>query len=248
MGDHVQSVLRAFDILRVLSAHSEVALRDIAAETGLPKSTLSRLLGTMESVGMVARGVADGTYTSGPSLPAISGSDHRPSQLLGVAHAYLAELTERYCEDSALAVPDGTGLVYTIQVQSDNPIQVPNWTRQRFEPHTVAAGFVMMAWWPEPQLDAYLETPLPAATAHTMTDPAAIRQRTSRIRDLGYGWAVDEWLDGISAVAAPVVDTSNQLVAMISTFGPSYRFPGELDPDAIGCDLADAGRLLSRHL
>jgi DNA-binding IclR family transcriptional regulator len=112
----------------------------------------------------------------------------------------------------------------------------------------VAAGFVMMAWWPEPQLDAYLETPLPAATAHTMTDPAAIRQRTSHIRDLGYGWAVDEWLDGIGAVAAPVVDTSNQLVAMISTFGPSYRFPGELDPDAIGADLADTGRLLSRHL
>lgn len=248
MADNVQSVLRAFDILRVLAAHSEVALRHLAVETGLPKSTLSRLLATMESVGMVARGVADGTYASGPALAGIAGSGHRPSQLLGVAHAYLAELTDRYGEDSALAIPDETALVYTIQVQSDNPIQVPNWTRQRFQPHTVAAGFLMMAWWPADRLDTYLETPLDAPTPKTMTDPEAIRRRSRTIRRLGYAWAVDEWLEGISGVAAPVNDGSGDLVAMVSIFGPSYRFPGDRNPDLIGRDLAETGRLLSRHL
>jgi DNA-binding IclR family transcriptional regulator len=248
MADNVQSVLRAFDILRVLAAHSEVQLRDLAAETGLPKSTLSRLLATMESIGIVGRGVSEGSYTSGPALPAITGSAQRPSQLLGVAHAYLAELTDRYGEDSALAVADGEAVIYTVQVQSDNPIQVPNWTRQRFQPHTVAAGFVLMAWWPAERLDAYLETPLDAPSPKTMTDPDAIRRRSADIRRRGYAWAFDEWLEGISAVAAPVLDSSDNLVAMVSTFGPSYRFPGDRDPDQIGRDLAETGRLLSRHL
>jgi DNA-binding IclR family transcriptional regulator len=248
MGDNVQSVVRAFDVLRVLASHDEdVPLHVIAAEASLPKSTASRMLATLESIGMVQRGMFDGTYSSGPALAAIGGRSRTTPQFLGLAHPYLVELVDRYDEDAALAVADGHSVIYPDQVHSAQPIQVPNWTRQRFAPHTVAAGFVIMAWWPESETERYLAGPLERETALTMTDPDAIWRRLEGVRRRGFLWEVDEWVEGISAVAAAIADRYDQLIAVLSVFGPSYRFPGERDPDVIGHDLKETADRLARH-
>jgi IclR family acetate operon transcriptional repressor len=249
MSEQVQSVVRAFQVLRVLSAHDDpVPLATLARETGLPKSTISRLLVTLSTLGIVERGYGEGTYTTGPALPALATGARSTAELLGVAHAYLVDLVERHGEDAALAVPDGDGVIYTDQAQTSQPIQVPDWSRQRFVPHTVAAGFVMMAWWPTDRLEAYLAEPLGRTSPKTMTEPEAIRRRLQGIRRRGYAWAADEWVDGITAVSAPVVDRRGELVAAVSMFGPSYRFPGGRDPDAVALDVAASARLLARHL
>jgi DNA-binding IclR family transcriptional regulator len=248
MGESVQSVVRAFDVLRVLSSHeTEVALHVIASEAGLPKSTTSRLLATLESIGMVQRGLVDGTYSPGAGLAAIGARTRTTPQFLGLAHPYLVELVDRYGEDAALAVADGRSVIYPDQVHSAQPIQVPNWTRQRFTPHTVAAGFVIMAWWPESETEEYLADSLERQTALTMTEPDAIWRRLEGIRRRGYLWEVDEWVEGISAVAAPVTDRGDNLVAVLSVFGPTYRFPGDRDPDEIGRDLKATADRLAGH-
>ena len=249
MSEHVQSVLRAFSILRVLAAHDNaVPLSLLADETQLPKSTISRLLATLESIGISERGYFDGTYTTGSALPALAFGARSISELLGVAHPYLVDLVDRFQEDAALAVPDGDGLIYTDQAQSTHPIQVPDWSRQRFIPHTVAAGFVMMAWWPPRRLNAYLRQTLEPLTSKTMIDPVAIRARLEGIRKRHYQWAADEWVEGITAVAVPVLDRRGELVAMMNVFGPSFRFPGDRDPAKIGNAVAEVGRKLARHL
>ncbi|HKX74991.1 MAG TPA: IclR family transcriptional regulator [Acidimicrobiia bacterium] len=249
MSETVQSVTRAFEILRVLAAHDDpVPLRVIAAETGLSKSTVSRLLATLESFSAVERGFVDGTYAPGKLIPALAGRPGTTSQLLGVAHAYLVDLVERYGEDSALAVPDGDRVIYTDQAQSSHPIQVPDWTRRREIPHTVAAGFVMMAWWPPPRLEDYLSKPLVPATRKTLTHPEAIRNRLAVIRKRGYIWAVDEWIEGITAVAAPILNREKDLVAIVNVFGPSFRWPGKRDAETVGKDVFDTANRIARHL
>ena len=249
MTEPVQSVLRSFDVLRVLAAHGDaVPLAVIADDAALPKSTASRLLTTLESIAMVARGPSPGTYVSGPALPALVGAPRMTAQLVGVAHPYLVELADRFGEDAALAIPDGTALIYADQVRGHHPIQVPNWTRQRFAPHTVAAGFVMMAWWPAARLDAYLRGPLPPATTGTMTDAAAIRARVAEVRRRGYVWTAGEWVDGIGAVAAAVTTAGGELLAVLNVFGPSFRFPGARDPDEISAAVSDGARRLGRVL
>ena len=249
MTEIVQSVVRAFDVLRVLAAYDEpIPLRVIAAETGLSKSTVSRLLTTLESFAAVERGFVDGSYTPGKLIPALAGRPGSTSQLLGVAHPYLVDLVERYGEDSALAVPDGDRVIYTDQAQSSHPIQVPDWTRKREIPHTVAAGFVMMAWWEPERLVSYLSEPLQPMTRRTLTHPEAIRARLAIIRKRGFIWAVDEWIEGITAVAAPVLNRESELVAIVNVFGPSFRFPGERDPEAIGLDVFETASRIARHI
>ncbi|MDH4119971.1 MAG: IclR family transcriptional regulator [Acidimicrobiia bacterium] len=248
MNDHVQSVIRAFDILRVLAARTEVSLGDLAAETGLPKSTASRILNTLMSIGMVNRGSTDGTYTPGPALASVSPQGTSAEVLAGVAKPYLSELTAALDEDSAMALPAGDALIYTLQIQSQNPVQVPDSTGHRFAPHVVAAGQVWMAHWPERELEDYLSRPLTPVTPKTIVDPARIRELCSTIKTAGYGWAFDGWVEGVSAVAAPVFDSDHELAALLSVFGPSYRFPGERDTAEVGEMVARAAQMMSRHL
>lgn len=248
-GDRVQSVVRAFAVMRALAAAREpILLGRVSAGTGLPKSTVSRLLATLESIGMVERGPSDGTYGLGPAVASISTGLPTASRMQGVAQTYLTDLVDRHGESAALAVADGDGLIYVDQVQSSNPIQVPDWSGQRFAPHTVAAGFVLMAWWPVSRVEHYLQQELVPSSAKTMTDPDRIRERLVGIRRDGYAWALDEWVEGVSAVAAPVVDDTGALAGMITVFGPSYRFPGNADMDEIGTVVAEAGRAIARHL
>jgi IclR family acetate operon transcriptional repressor len=245
--DQVQSVVRAFDVLRALASDDgAVALADIAERAGLAPSTTSRLLSTLESIAVVSRGPTRGTWQHGPALAALTGPTRSISHLLGIAHPYLRELVERFGEDAALAVGDGADVIYAAQAHSPSAVGVPDWTGQRFAPHTVAGGFVIMAWWPEAKLDRYLARGLRRATDRTLTDPDAVRARLANVRRRGFGWASDEWVDGVSAVAAPVLAADGHLLAALNVFGPSYRFPDRRSRTGIGEELREVCRRLAR--
>ena len=64
-------------------------------------------------------------------------------------------------------MPDGNEIVYVDQVESDNPVQVRNWTGTRAPMHAVPSGLVLLAEWPEEALSAYLARDLAAPTPRT---------------------------------------------------------------------------------
>ena len=249
MVEHVQSVLRAFDVLRTLASHeAAVPLSAVAQHTGLAPSTTSRLLMTLESIAVVSRGPAHGTWQPGPGLAAVTGGGHSISHLLGLAHPFLTELVDRFGEDAALAVSDGSDLIYAAQARGPEAVTVPDWTGQRFAPHTVAGGFALMASWPDERLDAYLGRDLSRPTDRTLTDPDAIRRRLDGIRRRGYGWAAGEWVDGVTGAAAPVLADDGQPLASLTVFGPAYRFPDQQQRDSIGEDLRAVADRLGRAM
>jgi DNA-binding IclR family transcriptional regulator len=249
VAQQVQSVLRAFDVLRALAAgEAAVPLADVAERAGLAPSTTSRLLTTLESIAVVSRGPIRGTWMPGPGLAALTGPSHSISYLLGIAHPYLRELVDRFGEDAALAVEDGFDLIYADQAHSPSAVGVPDWTGQRFAPHMVAGGFVVMAWWPEDKLAGYLTRGLAPSTDRTLTDAEAIRSRLAEIRRRGFGWASGEWVEGVSAVAAPVLTAEGDVLATLNVFGPSFRFPDQRSRDGIGQELRGVCERLGRAM
>ena len=59
------------------------------------------------------------------------------------------------------------------------------------------------------------------------SDPDALRERLREIRRDGYAWAIEEFDEGISSVAAPIADASGEVIAAVHLHGPSYRFPAD---------------------
>jgi DNA-binding IclR family transcriptional regulator len=91
-----------------------------------------------------------------------------------------------------------------------------------------------MASWPEAELARYLSRPLERNTPQSVVDPEAIRRRLVGIRESGYAWAHEEFAEGLSSVAAPIHGPRRVVVGAITVHGPTYRFPGDADPDRIG--------------
>ena len=249
MPVQVQSVERAFAVLHAIARRpGRAGISTIARDVHLPKSTVARLLATMESIGAVER-IGDETgYQIGPSIGALASEEVLPVQLATMSRPYLRELVDMTREAAGLTVPDGDDVLYIDQVQAEGPVQVQDWTGQRLAAHTVAAGFVFMAGWDEARLSRHLRSPLEPATDRTLVEAAEIRFRLAEVTRRGYAWTFDEFTEGISGVAAPVRDAEGAVVAAINVYGPTYRFPGDSSVEALGRAVAGAAGRVSALL
>jgi IclR family pca regulon transcriptional regulator len=164
--------------------------------------------------------------------------------LVAAARPHLVELARRTGEAAGLSVPDGRMAHYVDQADSDNQVQVRDWTGERIVMHAVSSGLVFLAWAEPAFVDAYLKGPLQAFTSRTITDPATLRRRLAEIREAGYAWVFEEFSDGANSVAAPIRNQRGDVIAAIHSHGPAHRFPGTRSADEVGAlVVASANRL-----
>ena len=111
------------------------------------------------------------------------------------------------------------------QIDTTKPIRAEDWTGTVVPMHAGSVGLVTMAFWSDPEIDAYLDGELERCSALTVTDPAEIRRRIRALRAGHALWTDGEYVEGLASVAAPVLDADGVAVAAIYTYGPSFRFP-----------------------
>jgi DNA-binding IclR family transcriptional regulator len=206
---------------------------EVARTTGLAKSTCSRILSSLDELGIVERVDEAGRYVIGPGLRALAAAGAPVGTLRDLAEPYLRELAGRLGESVALAVMDGGEGLYVTQVAAPGPVQVTDWTGQRFPLHTIAAGQAFMGLWADEQVAKYAADGLAEYTEHTVTTLVELRQRVGQVRRRGVAWTVGEFSEEISGVAAPVCDPDGEAVASVSIYGPGWRFPGDADTTEI---------------
>lgn len=243
----VESVARSIRIVEAL-AQSPAGLSEMARRVDLPKSTVARLLATLEEMEAVERDEDGRLYRLGPVVRRLSSAAGGPAQLTAFARPYLDELTALTGEAAGIAIPDGFKVHYVDQTEAEHPVQVRDWTGELIPMHVVPSGLVIMAHWPDAQTDKYLRRELERLTPNTVSDPALIRKRLAAIRETGYAWVYEEFVEGINSVAAPVLQRNGLITAAIHMHGPAYRFPGDRDENEIGLAMASSAQKLSAAL
>jgi DNA-binding IclR family transcriptional regulator len=243
----VESVARAIRIVEAL-AQSPAGLSETARRVHLPKSTVARLLATLEQMEAVERDEDGRVYRLGPIVQRLSSAAGGPAQLTAFARPYLDELTTATGEAAGIAIPDGFKVHYVDQTEAEHPVQVRDWTGELIPMHVVPSGLVIMAYWPEEQTNRYLSRDLERMTSNTVTDPTLIRERLAGLRVRGYEWVYEEFVEGINSVAAPVLERNGLITAALHVHGPAYRFPGDQSEERIGEAVAEAAYKLSAAL
>ncbi len=220
---------RAFRVLQfIVAADTPVGIRELGRRTGLPRSTVGRLIGTLTDLGMVAR-TSDGSVIPGSALVTLQPKNNTEAMLGDQLRPLLAELAQTFGESAALSVDDGEALLYLSQVLTEHAVSVPAVTGDRHEFHLVAPGLVTMAWWDSERLVRALDSELEPATDHSMTSPSALKKRLKVVAADGYCWTDQELDIGVNGLAVPLV-RNDELVATISLFGPAYRLNPEARP------------------
>jgi DNA-binding IclR family transcriptional regulator len=231
-------VHRAFALLQLVVAAGEpVGVRELARRANLSRSTTSRMLGILAELGMVER-TADGGARPGAGLATLTDSvANTPAVLRERFRPLATEMQRAYGENAAVGIDDGTGFLYLASARVPAAVQVADPAGETFPYHLVAPGLVVMVAWDEARLERYLGGPLAASTGHSVTRPAAIRQRLIRIRRDGYAWTDQELDLEVNGLAAPITDAAGSTIAVATLYGPSYRFAEALSP-ALGAEFA----------
>lgn len=231
----VRAVARAFAVLQVVAASPRSAsLAQITKTTRLPKSSVSRMLATLEHLDMVEQVGQRGRYRLGPGLEVLAGRGTSPQVLKQLGRPHLENLVSMFGEDAVLAVPEGKKMLYISQSVADRTVHIEDWTGHTFPLHTLATGQVCLAEWRRDQLLEYLQADLVRVTARTVVDPTVLQDRLETVRREGFAWTYEESAVDITGVAAAVKGPHGRVVAALGVHGPSYRFPGQRSTRRIG--------------
>ena len=219
----VQSVDRAFSLLSFIAKSSKgVTLTELSNLTGLAKTTTLRLLNTLEHLEVVERSTSH-RYRLGETLANLYAARPFNDQLVTLAEPYMKTLNEQTGETVNICVADGREALYLDQLDSRHHIQLQDWIGFRTPMHVVSGGKGLLAYSPKEKINRYLSQPLAKFTDKSVTDPKRLEDDLLVVRSRGYSVTQDEFELEMIAVAAPVKDSMDRVIAALCLGGPRYR-------------------------
>lgn len=238
-GGLIQSVQRAATLLKAFAGGApEQGVTELSRAVNLHKSTVSRLLATLEREGLVERVPGAEKYRLGFEIVRLAGQAPHFHDLRSAAQPILDRLADDSRETVNLAVLDDDEVVNVQQVSGPHLVRDVNWVGRRTPLNCVANGKALLAYQPSDTIERVLSGPLPRFTARTITNQERLRAELAQVRAQGYAVALGEIEEGLHAVAAPVRNATGQVIAAVSVSGPAYR----VTPDRI----AALGELTTR--
>lgn len=227
----VQSIERAIDILRSFTEFEpELRVTELAHRLDLHKSTVSRILATLQKGGLVNKNPESGKYRLGLGLISLAGVALGRLDVRGVAQPYLNKLMAFTQETVNITVVEGNECVNIERARSPQPIRYEGWIGRRTPLHCTAAGKVLLAHLPIEKRAVRLALPLAEYTSKTVTDGQRLEHNLVLVRYQGYAIVHEEFEEGYSGIAAPIFNHEAHVVAAISVCGPTYRMgPGKVE-------------------
>jgi IclR family KDG regulon transcriptional repressor len=219
----VRAVERALDVLLCFASGHEWGLTEIAGRIGLHKSTVHRLLATLEDRGFVTRNAATDKYKLGLSVLELSANLSRSDDPSVVLLPEMERLRDQLSETVSLYVRDRIERVRIQAVQSTQAIRRVATVGARLPLSVGASSKVLLAFADEGVRGLVMADPAWPA----QLDREAFRKQLDEILKAGYATSFEEREPGAAAVSAPIFNRGGKLVAALSVSGPSNR----LTPD-----------------
>jgi DNA-binding IclR family transcriptional regulator len=213
----VPGLERGLNILRLFKrTRAAVAPPEMARELGIPRSTVHRLVLTLEEMGFLRR-VESGAYALGPAVLTI-GFDYLGSlDIVQLSNPVLAGLRDETNCSTHLAVRNGTEIVYLSRHASRAAVASTVSVGSSLPAHATVIGRIILADLSETELAAlYRGKRLERYTEQTPMTLPALATLLAEDRQRGYAISTSFFERGITAVAAPVRDQSGRVVASIN--------------------------------
>jgi IclR family transcriptional regulator, acetate operon repressor len=226
-GGSVHSVDRAVSILQVLARRGAVGVTQIAAELDVHKSTVFRLLSTLEARGLVEQHASRGQYSLGYGVLQLAAGATRTHDISLVSRPICQELAEAVGETVNIAIHDGRNVISIDQVIGSSSVTTVNWVGQQTPLHTTSPGKVFLAAMSPKMLRSVLDRGLDRLTEHTIVDVKALEKQLAEVRDHGYAYTVDEHEVGLASVSAPIRALGGDVFAAVVVSGPTPRIQEE---------------------
>ncbi len=217
--------LRALLVLDHLArAQHPPTLAQLAQRLDMPKTTLMRLLAAMQRAGFVAATPTENGFVPGPQATSLALATLRACAFTRACRAVLTKLVGALGETCNLTAPDGDRVVYMERVETTEPLRLFFAVGSHVPMHCTASGKLFLASMSRLERSRVLaRLPLTRNTPRTLTDPARLEAELDRLAARGIGIDNEEFVRGMSAVAVPVRDGEDRVVAAVACHAPTAR-------------------------
>lgn len=243
----LQSVDRAIAILYLLAERGSLGVTEVAGELGVHKSTAFRLIAALENRDLLEQTEERGSYHLGRGIVRLAGATSAQLEVSTESRPVCRRLAVELGETVNVAILDAGGATNVMQEYGSAAISGRNWIGQQTPLHATASGKVLLSWMDDAEVKTVLDGELERFTPRTITDPDALAAELAEARSRGWAATAEELEEGLSAVAAPVRDSTGRVVAAVGISGPAYRLTAETFPEA-GAQLVDGAREISARM
>jgi DNA-binding IclR family transcriptional regulator len=221
-GSGVKSDETLVSIMGFIRESETAGLSEIASEVGAAKSTVHSHLKSMEQNDFVTK-TADG-YCLGLRFLDYGLAARRRYHIYEIAQNKVDEIAAETKERVWCTVEEHGEAVYLYGASGAHSIQTREFEGQRRPLHCIAAGKAILAFLPEQRVKEIVDRHgLERRTEHTVTEIDALWSELGEIRERGVAFNREETVEGVHAIAAPVLDSDGSVFGSISIGGPANR-------------------------
>ncbi len=224
-AEHGSALEKALLVLEEITrSPAPIALADLMLRINLPRQTVHRILQQLAEAELIMRAPRRDQYTVGPALTRLSVGALTSACTQMPVRAALRPLVDATGETCNVGILDQDEVVYIERMDGHSPLRVQLQVGSRVPFHCTAIGKLLVA-----NLHKNVRTrmlnlqPLQRYTDATLTSAEALEDAFAQIRSDGYSFNNEEFVDGLTAVAVPVRDETNKIVAGVAVHAPSTR-------------------------
>ncbi|BBH23499.1 IclR family transcriptional regulator [Paenibacillus baekrokdamisoli] len=244
----IHSIEKALDVFEALSAQDSLSLIELAELVNQPKSSLYRIILTLEKRGFISRSQEDGKYCLGYKQLIITKNLLERSSLRNAALTEMNKLVEKYGDTVNLCVLMEQEILYVEIIEGTYALRMSDKIGSKSPFHATATGKAIAAFLQEDQVrDMIAAQGLPRLTPNTITEESSFYKELEQVREQGFAVDNEEITQGARCIGVPIFDMFGHVAGAISISGAVHRFPNEQLPE-IAASVKEAGRMISQKL
>jgi len=221
----LKTVRRAFEVLDLLLELEGARASELAAYMDLPNSTVYDYLQSLVETQYVTR--EDKVYRPSTRFYTVAGKMKHRNRLFQIAKPEMKRLAAETGELVGLTVEsEGRGIIFH-EEEGDQALSLGTYPGAVVPLHTHATGKVILAYLPEAETTRIVDDEeLVKRTENTISDPAALREELTRVREDGYAVDWDEQVLGMGMAAVPIL-VDERVLGSLGIVSPTGRMKEE---------------------
>lgn len=246
----IPSVVRALRVLEAFSLKKPTYTNaELSKKLGLNKSSVTRLLYSLEKAKFLKRNKETGAYALTHKTYQVGRVYIKQADYHTISMPVLDRLTARCNEASHLGVLDETQVLYLDWIQSNQPVSLASLSGKKLPAYCTGVGKNFLAYMDAETLSSYLEnTQLIPYTGNTITDSEQLQRHLKQVKKQRYAVDNCEFQQDVISVSGPIFNETGTIIAGISVAGPKFRMNDTVLETKIIPEVKQAAMDISRQL
>lgn len=244
----INSIEKALEVLEILAEKESLNLIELAEVTNRPKSSLFRIITTLENKGYITRNDNNDKYCLGIKLLELTKKLLENNTIRNASLIEMNKLLHKYGETINLGVWKDGEITYIEVLEGTHQLRFTDVVGSKAPFHAAAIGKAIICYLSDEEIAGLVGTGnLPSFTPNTICDFEELKKELSKVKKNGYAIDNEEITIGARCIAAPIFNMFGKVEYAISLSGTIHRI-NDSNIDEVVKDVQTAAKNISQKM